>query len=334
MIGSRIESRPSLPWWAILIFTTGVCMLVGGVAYGQTRLSIESLLPLSVGLSLIFLVREKKLVAEFAEGSIEIENPPASIAYAGLKDVRIGGIPHDPVKFRKKRSPIHVEHEAGVLHFPRRLNVDSHEVYRFLAEQIPLSGDRDVNPNLAEYLERQESYHGPDQIWTYRASARNRRTGRLRGFRAFCSGLILAGFLWISIGFGTQIDPETNWGGFGILCGATGVALFLISLANQDLSNRFVKNWKKASIVISPQGMAMVQGEIQGEIRWPELLDVKLRAKPARLSFQYSQGLSGIILKVKGADILIADIYDRPIYVIHKRILHASGRASVEEIDL
>ncbi len=38
---------------------------------------------------------------------------------------------------------------------------------------------------------------------------------------------------------------------------------------------------------------------------------------------------------VKGADIHIADIYDRPLYVIYDRILDCSGRSVAEEfVDL
>ncbi len=36
----------------------------------------------------------------------------------------------------------------------------------------------------------------------------------------------------------------------------------------------------------------------------------------------------GILLRVKGADIVIADIYDRPLHVIDNRILASSGRST------
>jgi hypothetical protein len=334
MIGSRIESRRVLPWGSLLLLTAGFCMFIGGIANGEASLAISSALPFSIGLSVLFLGHEKKLVAEFAAESIEIENPPTSIPYAGLKSVRAGGIPHEPSSFRKARSPILVEHDNGVLQIPPRLNVPSHEVYRFLAEQVPTCGNRAVNSTLAEYLERQESYYGPEQIWTYNASVRKPPKGRFRAFRGFCYGLILAGLVWMFLGFAVGIDPKTGWGGVGILCSSVGVALFLITLVDRELNNGAIRNWRKSSIVITPQGMAMVQGDLQGEVRWPELLDIRFRPKPRIISFQYSHGLIGILLKLRGADILIADIYDRPLYVIHERILAASGRSCPEEIDL
>src|ERR1700735_3302065 len=133
MIGSRIESRGGLPWGALLFLTIGFALLVGGVGLGQAPLLIGAALPISIGLSLWLFGRERNFVAEFTEQSIEVEHPMASIPYDGLRDVRAGGIPHDPTTFRKSISPIHVEHEGGVLRIPPRLNVPSHEVYRFLA---------------------------------------------------------------------------------------------------------------------------------------------------------------------------------------------------------
>jgi hypothetical protein len=40
------------------------------------------------------------------------------------------------------------------------------------------------------------------------------------------------------------------------------------------------------------------------------------------------------LLRVKGANIVIADIYDRPLYVIHNRILAASGRSTPLDLGL
>ena len=69
----------------------------------------------------------------------------------------------------------------------------------------------------------------------------------------------------------------------------------------------------------------MVQGDIQGEVQWPELLDVRFNAKPVGFNIGGPTGLPGITASVKGANLVIADIYDRPLYVIHNHILASSG---------
>jgi hypothetical protein len=137
---------------------------------------------------------------------------------------------------------------------------------------------------------------------------------------------MLTGVAWSAIGFSDFVD--TGWGAAGILCILLGAALYASSLAEIQPAGLTTKNWKDASLVIGPQGMAMVQGDIQGEVRWPEVLEIRFPAKPRGFLFAYQNALPGILLRVKGANILIADIYDRPLYVIHNRILASSGRSN------
>jgi hypothetical protein len=330
MIGQRVESRRGLPWGALAFASIGLGLLAGGFALGQLPLFVVAALPLGISVALLMFGREPHFGAVFGETAIEVEGSYGSISYGSLRDVRAAGIPHDPSAFRKASAPIHLQHEGGILHIPHRLNVPSHEVYRFLASRIHPSGDRAVNSALAEYLERQEGYFGQDHIWTYRASRRPSRRGQYRRFRAICLGLVLAGLAWMVAGFSGFVDQ--GWGVAGIMCALIGLCFSLATLAQSSGPGQYIKNWKNASLVVGPQGMAMVQGDIQGEVRWPELLEIRFRPKANAFRLHYAQGLSGISLKVKGAEILIADIYDRPLYIIYDRILAASGRLAPEEI--
>jgi hypothetical protein len=85
---------------------------------------------------------------------------------------------------------------------------------------------------------------------------------------------------------------------------------------------RSIKRWRQASLVISPQGLALVQGDMQGELRWDEVRDVRIRRRD-RSSFELSSGTAGpgILLRVEGATVSIADLYDRPLVIIHQNIL-------------
>ena len=151
------------------------------------------------------------------------------------------------------------------------------------------------------------------------------------GYRAFCIGLIVAGGAWSVIGFSGF--SEIAWGLAGIVCVMVGGLLYATSFA-EFIPAGPMRNWRNASLVISPQGMAMVQGDIQGEVRWPELVEIRFNTKPRGFDFgNPSAMLPGILLRVKGASILIADIYDRPLHVIHKRILAASGRSTPLELE-
>ena len=264
------------------------------------------------------MVREEGLEIEGVEG-------PTLVPYASIQNIKVGGRLADPVGFRKASCPIAVLHDGRVLHIPSRLNFPSHEVYRFLAERIPDGGGRDVNPVLADYLERQEQYFGPDSVATFRAAS-GRATGARLGYRAFCIGVTVAGAAWMVYGFSGF--GETMWGGVGVACAVAGILLYTVSFA-ESLAAGSSRKLKDASLVIGPQGMAMVQGDIQGEVRWPELLEIRFNANPSGVNFGNVHALiPGILLRVKGATIVIADIYDRPLYVIYNRIMAASGRSA------
>jgi hypothetical protein len=80
-----------------------------------------------------------------------------------------------------------------------------------------------------------------------------------------------------------------------------------------------IRNWRESGLVICPEGLALVRGDMRGELRWDELRDVCYRQKPG--FFSPGSQLKGIHLVVAGATITIADLYDRPLDVIHERLL-------------
>ncbi len=327
MIGERLESHGHHPWEALVLVAGGLALAAAGWISGIDGLAIGAVLPIALGGSWWFLGGERPLTATFREDGLAIESAegPILVPFASIQNIKAGGRLADPAGFSKPSCAIEVQHEQGLLRLPARLNFPSHEVYRFLAGRVPNRGGRDVNPVLADYLQRQEQYFGPDHVATFRAGARRAMGGR-RGYRAFCIGLILTGAAWSAFGFSRP--GETAWGLVGIVGIVIGVLLFTTSFAESLSTNPAIKNRKDASLVIGPHGMAMVQGDIQGEVRWPELLEIRFQARPRGFHLGYAGAIPGILLRVKGASILIADIYDRPLFVIHNRILAASGRST------
>lgn len=333
MIGERIESHRGFPWAAPLLLAAGLGLVVAGLASGINGLLAGAVLPVAIGGSLWLLGRERPLAATFREDALEIEGEqePVLVPYTSIRNIKVGGRPADPAGLSGSSFAIEVLHEGGLLRIPARLNFPSHEVLRFLASCVPTSGGRDVNPIVAEYLRSQELYFGPESVVTFRA-ARRRMTGSRAAFRAVCIGLMLAGVGWVALGFPGVVD--VGWGAAGIVCILGGALLYAASFAELTPANPAMKAWKDASLVISPLGMAMVQGDIQGEVRWPELLEICFRAKPGGFRFGAAYAIPGILLRVKGADILIADIYDRPLYVIYNRIMAAAGRTAPVDVEL
>lgn len=332
MIGERLESHRNLPWVALLLLAAGIGLAVAGLSSGINAMVTGAVLPLALAGSLWFLGQEQPLTAMFREDGLEIENAgePILVPYASIQNIQVGGRMTDPGRFRKSSYPIAVLHERGLVRIPSRLNFPSHEVYRFLSERVSEGGRSNVSPVLAEYLERQVEYFGPKSVATFRAASR-RVTGARLGYRACCVGIMIAGGAWSALGFSGF--SATEWGAAGILCLLSGAILYAASFP-EALPTRPMKNWKNASLVIGPQGMAMDQGDIQGELRWPELVEIRLNTKPSSFNLgNPSAMLPGILLRVKGAKILIADIYDRPLFVIYNRILVSSGRSAPLDLE-
>ncbi len=136
---------------------------------------------------------------------------------------------------------------------------------------------------------------------------------------------MIAAVVWMIVGFSGLAD--IGWGAGGVVAAVVGGIFFLATFASNAPLHQGGRKLKGSSLVIGPQGMAMVQGEIQGEIRWPEVLQLRYGFNPwaPNAKGDRAGGLPMIRLRVKGAQIQILDIYDRPLYVIYDRIMASSG---------
>jgi hypothetical protein len=223
-----------------------------------------------------------------------------------------------PGKPGRARAPFQLLHDGGVVRLPARLNVRSDELYNFLLGQLPPSGSRDLPESLAGYHAQQETMFGPERVFSYRARPQ-RGGGRAKGGVAAGVATILAGFAWLVAGvlLGHEGGP---WVALGILVAFFG-AIFTLIQSFESPGPR-IANWQASGLVISPVGLALVQGEMRGELPWFELRDIRFRRKPGFFEMQFAGSpRGGIHLIVAGATITIADIYDRPLALIHERLL-------------
>jgi hypothetical protein len=62
-----------------------------------------------------------------------------------------------------------------------------------------------------------------------------------------------------------------------------------------------------ACIVISPSGLAMCQGDVQGVLPWEQVVDVTTKVS----QWLRSARVSGLQIRVRGAEIIAFDIYNR-----------------------
>lgn len=323
MIGERLEAHDPFPLGALLSLTAGVGMLAAGQGLGNVGLAVGAALPIAIGGMWWLLGADRPFTGTFRDDGlmVEGEGDPVLVPYADIRNIRVGGRPANPTGSDRKPRPIAILHGTGALRIASRSNFPTHEIVRFLASRVPDRGGRDVNPALADFLRSQEQAFGPENVVTFR-DASSLLTGSRRSFRAFCAGVMLGGASWLALALSGMVPEE--WGVAGGAVIVAGVGLYGAGFAESPAAAPMRKLRKGASLVIGPRGMAMVQGPIQGELRWAELLEARFQDRPRAFSSTTTGMVPGILLRVKGAEILIADIYDRPLFVIHDRIMTAA----------
>lgn len=319
MIGERIEARNAFPLGAALLLVAGLGLVAAGLGTGNRDLAIGGALPIAIGAAWWTLRPGRPFTATFQEDGllVEGEGEPYLVPYASIRNVKVGGRLANPKGPDRGRRPIELLHESGHLRIPARSSFPTHAIVRFLADRIPDRGSREVNPALADFLRVQEETFGPEHIYTFGAADRVWKSS-LRGLRAFSLGAMLGAAIWI--GLGAAGIGSDGWSPAGIVVLVFGLLLFAASFSEFQTTGQTRKLRKNAGLVIGPGGMAMIQGPIQGELRWAELLEARLQDGVRAFQASHGAGIPGIMLRVKGAEILIADVYDRPLYVIHDLI--------------
>lgn len=316
MIGRIIESRRPFPWDAFAFVLVTLPVLLLALLARNYHVAVFAVLPLLIALALAART-PRSLSLELTATSIEVHDPQQSIPYDSLESLIAPHRPGDPDESGPRYYPIDVVHENGTLHIPALLNVSSDELFSFLLSTFPMSGSPHVNPVLRGYLDEQSGTFGPERVWSYRARSNLGKPAPGKG-TGVCLAILLTGIVWVVVGIVVKAD---GWIATGILSVMFGGLFALLFWAQSGRSHsRRIKGWEKAGLVISPVGMALIQGDLKGEMRWDELRDVKL--KQATHSFQLGHRPYGwgILLSFEGAHVSIADIYDRPLNIIYKQI--------------
>ncbi len=314
MIGQTVECRPAPPVGPALWLLAALACDVLAAGLREVNWAVLSLLPWLAAL-LLWRARPRPFVMRFTEDALEVGDEPLVVRYADLEGLRARGRPANPFKAGRRSYRIQVFHAGGVLHVPARLDVPSDDVFVFLYRQFSPCGSRDVPAELADYLRHQERRFGPQRVWTY--CGRTFRAGGEppRRLTAFFLALALCGAGWLLWGV-IRPSPWAVGGGALLLVG--GFLSFTLWLAGRPARRRAgAGKRQRTGLVIAPDGLALLQGDLSGELRWDEVRNVKLaeRAGP-------NSAAPGIVLQVKGAVITVTDVYDRPIALIHQQICH------------
>jgi hypothetical protein len=220
-------------------------------------------------------------------------------------------------------------HRGGVLEIPPKLNVPVKDVYRAILSLLPPTGSHQLSGALAGHLQKEVAMFGSERVHAFAfRTFLGRRPSTRRG-QVCALLLLLCGILWcfvpLIVAHGGKLPRAYEpWLGFGIaLSVLSALAWLLLYAMQQPIEGRAAKTLTNAEMVISPTGLALMQGHLKGHLRWDELRDVRFWRRSRQFTLVFHERLlGGIHLVIAGAEIRIPDVYDRPLPLIREIIRH------------
>jgi hypothetical protein len=304
-----------------------LCGLVGAAGAGITRNPVwaaGALCPLAWGAAFL-LARSSDFTARFTVLGIKLAHGTEFLPYDQIRAV-VAPATADVEGW--DNFVIHVEHTRGRLSIPATINGRSREVFAFLQSQaVPEEESREVHPELRDYLDRQDVTFGAHEVWVFHPRLRTRaRRLDLLG-RNLSVATILTGAVWLMFGLTRVVEPHEHFLIQGqVALGLGGLCLLLVVLNRASDDQPSAGHFKDAGLIVSPAGMAVMQGRRRKEISWENVRDIKYRAR-ANFALTPAGVKAGVVLATKGGRVTLLDIYHRPLKEIHERILDCWQRA-------
>ena len=314
MIGTRIESSPSLPVSAIILGAGWVISVVLALVSRNVHVAIGGL-PLACFAAARLLARERPLRLEVEHEGLNLVDTHQTIPYASIRSLSPASHSAEQTQFA-----IDVCHAEGRLTIPASIDHSSKTLDAFLRSRLVPQPQGFVHPALQNHLREEQELFGAEKVFCFSPRERldpPRRGSTLRGIGL---GMLATGILWGLSGVFSEL-----WIIPGIILGLFGGIFFLASYARRSTVDRIVKNGHESTLLVTPTGIALMQGNLKGKLRWDEVHAVKMTG-PA--SFSLTPVVSGLTIQIAGSQITIMDIYDEGLPVIQQRInAYFSGEA-------
>lgn len=319
MVGRTVTVRRPFPLGALLWALGAIALDALSVGTGKPNGAALSVFPWLCA-ALLLAARQRPFRATFTEEALEVERPPLSLPYAEMQGL-LAGLRRSPNPYQLGQDAyaIQVIHPGGVLTIPARLDVPSDEVYAFLFSRFKDSGACVIHPKLAEIYHVQQQRHGPGRVWCYGTREYLGLPRQYPRLRAFFLALLLAGAFWAGFGWVSGNEEWMRGGGPPAMLGLLFTHLMWVQSRPRGMPTSF----QGSSLVISPEGFAVVQGSLEEALCWDEVRDVRI-GRWVNDALQVSGAVFGtaITVKLDKKTIRLFDVYDRPLPLIHQLICY------------
>jgi hypothetical protein len=299
--GEIVESRPTGGVLAgvFLVAAVGLAALFA-TAPKKSNWPI-AFLPVGVAAG-IWLGRDRLVRFRVGEQALEFERPTADIVhYQYLTAVTT------PVD-KGTEYPIQLTHAAGQTLIPARLTVPSRELHEFLESKLPPEEVDDVPAAITPFRDEQIAKFGRERVFTYLGRPKMLQPRSYRGVGGML-GLLVAAVLMGLLGTLIHGDRDGVWLnaaiGLGFFGGFTALILYLVGGPKAEDGSR-------PALVVSPVGIALVQGDTKGKLRWDEVKGIEHPPVKRMGTARTGNSRYGVGILVAGAYIVIKDQYHRP----------------------
>ncbi|HUR52826.1 MAG TPA: hypothetical protein VMZ71_01760, partial [Gemmataceae bacterium] len=273
MIGEVVASkdRGGCVNVGFFVAAAGSCVIALGAA--EVGWAVFAFLPFCLGMAGV-LATDPRVEFEVQEEGLQFDKPTeAFVPYESLRGlsgrVLSGG----------RDFPIQVYHDGGVVRVPGGLNTSSRDLYQFLLEKLPWRAEPDagpVAPALREFVRIQVDLFGAEKVYVFRPRPFPPVHTR-RKHVAYSLGVAAGAALWAAAGGVLELADLKGggWVASGILFVILGG---LVALLFAKAGGGRPTGWQESCLVVSPGGVAMVQGVHRGKLRWDELLSIEYPA--------------------------------------------------------
>lgn len=323
MIGTTIEARSPQSLLMFILLALVALFLGLGLALENAGLLLL-VIPLLLPVPFLYWLRPKAQHIRIDEQGLQLEHPFLEIPWQHIHGVRRRNQKQNPNKKCSSRYDLEVHHDEGILLIPSTAQPPVEKLYLGFMEMLSPTGSRDVPEMLQDHQRQWTTTFGEDKVFSFRSRPRlgNGVDGALVAVAiCFIVGTLLAWVLAATVPALSKVkDLNVTLGTSTFFLMVFAIIFLFSGLSRQNAGpHRKIKKWKDAGVVISPAGLAMTQGVLQGEMKWAEVLDVQFQKKLR----------DGILIKVAGAQFQIFDNYDRPIFFIYRQIMKYWSNESV-----
>lgn len=305
MLNQPIEVRQRGSMFSLLCLVVGGALLIAAGVFQSMHFLLASVLPIALGCAIWRKAQQDVLVLE--ERQIVFQNsnfklPYERITWLGVGDRFVTNSAQD-----LSEGPLAIGFDQGQIVLPTETSVPIREIARHLLAQLPPPAAEQPHVALMDYWTKERSKFGDDKVVLIHARKvlplKKRRIGLRVGLAMLAAGFIC--LVISSIGLEPTEDSSAYWIVYSFFVMITGLVVSLVSGSQNKKNHRQLTAAHGACIVMSPTGLAMVQGPLKGVLRWDEIVGIENGP-----SSSFTGREAGLHLKIAGGAIVVTDVYE------------------------